>query len=102
MTQPELPFNAHYPVTAGYKRSGTSQDAAKAITPRAPTLRDRVLALLQKDAMTADECASALNVTVLACRPRLSELSRMGLIYDTGLTSKNTSGVRASIWRAWV
>lgn len=90
-----------YPQGAGWKRAGTSRDAAKAITPRAPTLRDRVLALLQADAYTADECAERLNVTVLACRPRLSELSRMGLIYDTGLTSKNASGVRASIWRAW-
>lgn len=92
---------AHYPLTAGFKRHGTSQDAAKAITPRAPTLRDRVLALLQKDAHTADECASRLGETVLSVRPRLSELVKMGLIYDTGLTSKNASGVRASIWRAW-
>lgn len=35
-----------------------------------------------------------------ACRPRLSELLRLGLIYYTGLTSKNSSGVRATIWMA--
>lgn len=100
MDQPGL-FDAPYPKSPGWKAEGTSRAAARAIKPRAPTLRDRVLALLQKDALSADECAAALNVTVLACRPRLSELSRMDLIYDTGLTSKNASGVKASIWRAW-
>lgn len=97
MTQPDL-FT--YPSHPGSKAPGTSRRAAEIIAPRAKTLRDRVLELLKADAYTADECAARLNVTVLACRPRLSELSRLGLIYDTGLTSKNTSGVRAAIWRA--
>lgn len=99
MMQPGL-FDAPYPKSPGHKRAGTSQEAARSMKPRAPTLREKVLALLQRDAMTADECAERLNVTVLACRPRLSELSRMGLIYDTGLTSKNASGIKATIWRA--
>lgn len=92
---------AHYPEIPGHKRPGTSEGAARAMKPRAPTLRDKVLALLKSDALTADEAAARLNVTVLACRPRFSELVKMGLIYDTGLTSKNASGVRAVIWRAW-
>lgn len=99
MNQPGL-FDAPYPASPGYKTGGTSRAAAEKIRPRAPTLRDKVLEMLKADALTADECAERLNVTVLACRPRLSELSRMGLIYDTGLTSKNASGVNATIWRA--
>jgi predicted ArsR family transcriptional regulator len=98
MTQPDL-FS--YPSSPGYKATGTSQAAAEAIAPRAPTLRERVLALLKSDALTADECAARLNVTVLACRPRLSELVAAGKIFDTGLTHKNASGVKATIWRAF-
>lgn len=89
-----------YPNSPGYKRAGTSKRAAEAMKPRAPTLRDRVLALLKADAFTADECAARLGETVLSIRPRLSELVKLNLIYDTGLTSKNASGVRAVIWRA--
>lgn len=97
MSEPDL---FCYPSSPGFKANGTSRSAAASIAARAPTLRDKVLALLKKDALTADECAALLNVTVLACRPRLSELVAAGKIYDTGLTNKNTSGVKAAIWRA--
>lgn len=100
MEQPGL-FDRPYPFSPGAKRAGTSQAAAEAMKTRAPTLRDKVLALLQKDALTADETAARLGENILSVRPRLSELVKMNLIYDTGLTSKNDSGVRAVIWRAW-
>lgn len=101
LDQPDLlDWQPRYPATPGFKRAGTSEDAAKAMDSRAPTLREKVLALLQKDALTADECAAALEETVLAVRPRLSELVKLNLIYDTGLRSKNSSGVSATIWRA--
>lgn len=89
-----------YPYQAGWKKRGTSRAAAHAIKPHALTLRDRVLALLQADALSADECAAKLGETVLSVRPRLSELLKQDKIYDTGLTSKNASGIKASIWRA--
>lgn len=98
--QPQLPFDAPYPVNPGWKVEGTSRLAADAVKPRAASLRDQVLALLKRDAMTADECASALSETVLSIRPRLSELVKVDAIYDTGLTSKNASGIKATIWRA--
>lgn len=90
-----------YPNAPGYRREGTSRLAADAVKPRAASLRDKVLALLKRDAMTADEAAACLNVTVLACRPRFSELLRMGLIYATGRTRPNASGKEAVVWRAW-
>lgn len=97
MNQQQLPF---YPYVPGAKTGGTSRHAAEAMKPRAPTLRDKVLELLKHDALSADECATALNETVLSVRPRLSELVKLNLIYDTGLTSKNASGINATIWRA--
>lgn len=89
-----------YPSAPGHKVEGTSRSAAEAMKPRAPTLRDKVLELLKHDAMTADEAAAALGETVLSIRPRLSELVKLNQIYDTGLTSKNDSGHKATIWRA--
>lgn len=99
MIQPGL-FDKPYPHTAGWKRTETSRAAAEAVKPRVPTLRDKVQALLKGAELTADECAAALNVTVLACRPRLSELFRLGMIQDTGRTRRNASGIQASVWRA--
>lgn len=99
MNQPDL-FT--YPRHPGSKRAGTSRRAAEIVAPRAPTLRDKVLALLKADAMTADEAAAALGESILSIRPRLSELVKMDLIYDTGLTSKNASGVNATIWRGHI
>jgi predicted HTH transcriptional regulator len=89
-----------YPATPGFKAQGTSRAAAEAMKPRAPTLRDQVLSLLKGAALTADECAALLDKTVLAIRPRLSELVKLELIHDTGRTRKNASGVNAAVWRA--
>jgi predicted ArsR family transcriptional regulator len=100
--QPDL-FSAKrevYPATPGFKAEGTSRAAAEAMKPRALTLREQVLSLLKSAALTADECAARLEKTVLAVRPRLSELSRIGSIEDTGRTRRNESGVQATVWRA--
>lgn len=89
-----------YPRAAGWKRDGTSRDAAKKMGRRAPLLRDALLGLLKGAALTADEAAVKLGKSVLSIRPRASELLAMGLIYDTGKTRKNDSGVQATVWRA--
>jgi predicted transcriptional regulator len=89
-----------YPDVPGAKRNGTSTDAAFDMRPRAPTLRTQVLILLAQGAKTADECAEIMGKTVLAIRPRLSELVKQGLIHDTGDTRENISGVRATVWAA--
>ncbi len=99
MTQPDL-FSRPYPRSPGYKAQGTSRTAAKAAAPRAPTLRDRILDLLKTAPMTPDEAATAMGETVLAVRPRFSELHRLGLIVDTGQVRPNVSGLKASVWRA--
>jgi predicted HTH transcriptional regulator len=89
-----------YPDTPGYKRSGTSQDAAEAIKDRAPSLQAQVLELLKDAALTADECATLLGKKEFSIRPRLSQAKAKGLIFDTGKTRKNTSGADAIVWKA--
>ena len=89
-----------YPDRPGYKAAGTSSTAARATAPRAPTVRDQILALLRRGDATPVEAAAALGVSILTARPRFSELSRMGLIFRTGCRRKNSSGLMADVWRA--
>ena len=95
-----------YPHQPGAKTPGTSTEAAEKIAPRASVLRDRVERLFLTGAtLTADECAEALHESVLAIRPRLSELVKMGLIVksyqgDMPERRKNASGLNAQVWRA--
>lgn len=91
-----------YPHTAGFKEACTSADAAATIETSggAEILRHRALKAIGESifGMTADEIAQCLAVTVLACRPRISELRARGLIKDTGIRRKNISGVNAKVW----
>lgn len=89
-----------YPMRPGAKVLGTSADAAASMTPKAKPLRVRILAALEGHPMTADETAAKFGVSVLACRPRFSELLALNLIADTGQTRKNISGLKASVWKA--
>lgn len=90
-----------YPDSPGFKSIGASQDAADAIAPRAPRIRDRVLAAIagHPDGVTADEIAAELRMSVLTVRPRVSELRRLGEIRPTGDRRCNASGMTASTWR---
>jgi predicted ArsR family transcriptional regulator len=90
---------AHYPDTPGYRRRETSKAAADAIAPRAVRLRDLVLAEIKKRPGTADEIAERLRQTVLAVRPRTTELAKLGLIADAGIRRSNVSGRSAIVWR---
>ncbi len=92
---------ATYPNHPGAKVGGTSQDAADQMAEHAPTLRDQVLALFRGvDArVTTDEAAEFLHKSVLAVRPRFSELRTMGLIEPTGERRTNASGMTAIVWR---
>jgi len=90
-----------YPQTPGYKVDGPSKDAAIAMIPSAGTLRYRVFNAIEKapNGLTADECADMLGETVLAIRPRFTELANGGWIQDAGARRKNTSGRAATVWR---
>lgn len=85
----------------GYKETSTSKDAAESMKPTAELLRTRVLESLRKRGPgTPDEVAKRLDLSVLAVRPRFTELSAAGKIEYTGLRKPNDSGRSAKEFRA--
>lgn len=99
MNQPSL-FDPPYAESPGFKASGTSRDAARAMKRRDKPLREQALSLFQKGAYTADDVAAILGETVLSIRPRVAQLHKLGLIKDTGLTRQNASGLQATVWKS--
>lgn len=88
-----------YPRSPGFKKRGTSRDAALRIG-NCSEAHEEILDLLKQKPMTADEVAAALGRTVLYVRPRISEMVRMGLICESGVRRKNASGLSAAEWMA--
>lgn len=92
------------PTTAqgiGYRPTETSHEAAISMEPTANTLRQAVISILSShpEGMTADEIANALNVSVLAIRPRCTEHKKAGRIVPTGEKRQNESGRRADVYK---
>jgi hypothetical protein len=100
MSEPDLFAALAYPNVPGARHNECSREAAEAIKGRAERLRDAALDILKGAALTADEVAAVLKETVLAIRPRVTELNKMGLIYKTGRKRKNASGANATVWKA--
>lgn len=90
----------------GRKEETTSLDAAKAAASSAATLRSLVMSAIALQPRTADEVAASLDQTVLAVRPRCSELRNLGKIEplrdERGrqVRRPNASGVNAIVWQA--
>ena len=82
-----------YPGSPGYKEHSTSRMAAKAIRSRAHTISERILVLLANhpNGLTPDAAAALLDISILACRPRFSELSAKGKIRQSGVHRVNGS-----------
>lgn len=91
---------APYPESPGFKEPTTSQDAAIKIKSHAETLRAKVLAAIEAapTGLTPDQAAELLGETVLAVRPRVTELKRQGKIEKSGERRKNVSGMGAAVW----
>jgi predicted ArsR family transcriptional regulator len=72
-----------------------------ATSGRSERLRRLVLGALAATprGLTADEIAAALDESVLAVRPRVSELFHAGLIEKTGERRPNASGLCAHVWK---
>jgi hypothetical protein len=90
-----------YPTEPGFKSSGTSEEAARAMAERAKTLRDRVLGAIKAAepiGLSADQVADKLGESILSVRPRVSELRRAGEIRKTEARAKNASGMSAVVW----
>jgi len=90
---------SEYPNLPGWKEGDTSRQAAEAMV-HAPTLRGTVYTfIIIHPGHTADEIAEHLGESILAIRPRVSELRRLGLIVEDG-KGKNKSGATAHRWKA--
>ncbi|QQV76503.1 hypothetical protein H5J25_13720 [Sphingomonas aliaeris] len=88
-----------YPHAPGAQDRDTSRDAADAAAVTAPMLRAQALAVVERsNGLTADEVAGRLGLSILSIRPRLTELSRLGKVRDSGQRRKNASGKRAIVW----
>ena len=89
-----------YHETVGYQRTETSFGAALRAAATARTTRDQVAHVLaERGAMTADEIAAALGLSILTVRPRVTDLNKAGRIVDTGARRNTASGNSAIVWR---
>lgn len=92
---------APYGGTPGFKEPTTSKESAIKYRGRAKVLLPKVFdAIVAAGAagLTADEAASILGETVLAIRPRVTELKEIGEIERSGERRKNVSGMSAAVW----
>lgn len=88
----------NYPHIPAIGKTDTSAAAAPSL-PQAKALQRRVLFALSHGPSTADEVAARIKESVLAVRPRFTELSRVWRIEDTGERRKNASGRNAIVWQ---
>jgi len=87
-----------YPVLPGFQNDSTSRDAANSMLPELSFLRSECARILKGGDFTADEVADAIGRSVLAIRPRITELYKLELIDDTGRRRPNDSGRKAIVW----
>ena len=88
-----------YPNAPGARDRDTSHEAADRIAPEAALVRQRVLDEFERSrGLTADECAGRLGLSILTVRPRVTELTRLGKLRDSGARRTNGSGRRAIVW----
>ena len=88
-----------YPNSAGFKRAGTSEQAAPSRKSMGFGQRIVLAALLDRGASTADEIAEWTGSSIQYIRPRVSELRALHLIEPTGETRANASGKQADVMR---
>jgi hypothetical protein len=87
-----------YPDEPGFKEGDTSREAAESMSLRAIKLRKLCYDLIRKyPGHTADEIADLVGESLLAIRPRISELRRMQYVRNHGRGS-NRSGMAAHRW----
>lgn len=88
-----------YPHRPGAQDRDTSQAAADHAATSAGLLRNKALGVLEhSNGLTADEVAGRLGLSILSIRPRITELSRLGKVRDSGLRRRNVSGRNAIVW----
>jgi hypothetical protein len=103
----DLPYQGKgYPDTPGWKEATTSRAAAVLVESLAATVRGEALRALQQarhyspPGLTPDQVAKAIGRSVLAVRPRITELKLKGCVVRTGERRRNDSGLPAAVWVA--
>lgn len=94
-------YAARYPNAPGYRNTDTSRAAAKAMEPRAGTIKAQVLDALDRCGPLATfELPAKIGRTYRATQPRTAELRAEGLIVDSGMRREDPeSGRLAIVWR---
>jgi DNA polymerase III alpha subunit len=94
----EAPSSAPYVVG-----SETSEAAAKALEGKLGGMRQVVLDHVRGGVgLTCEEVETQLEMQHQTAGPRINELVKVGLLYDSGERRKTTSGRMATIWKARV
>lgn len=84
----------------------TAREAAEVVKEKAPVLRQLVLDEIEREPQTGEQVharlrASGVATVLYSVKPRLSDLSQMGLITDSGRRGLSESGkARSIVWRA--
>ena len=86
---------------AGYKQRDTSESAAKAIEPKAGTIKHKVLQVYHGHPfpLTADEVAEMLRMDFISVRPRVTELVNDNRLMDSGVRRVGRFGKTQIAWR---
>lgn len=97
----EPPHRPKYPRVPGHRNTDTSLAAAKAMEPRAGTIKAAVLDALDRYGPLATfELPAKIGRTYRATQPRTSELCAEGLIVDSGVRREDPeTGKCAVVWR---
>lgn len=84
------------------RHSATSLEAAAAIAPRTPSLRERVYMAIadSADGLTDEEIQRVTGIGPSTQRPRRVELLDAGMIRDSGRTRLTAGRRKATIWVA--
>ena len=88
-----------FPLTPGFKDSGTGMAAAAAFAPKLGRRQSEVLEALEAGPQTAEQIAQRTGRHWYLVRPRLSELKTLGLATPTGATGVGALGGRVNVWR---
>ena len=90
-----------YPHQPGARDRDTSEEAAETVAKQSTILRARALDEIERIVgLTADDVAGRMGMSILSIRPRVTELSRLGKVRDSGARRPNASGRRAIVWAA--
>ena len=90
-----------YPDVAGHRGVDTSIEAAEAMTPKIGRLQRLTLQAVRnagERGLTSDETAETLHSDRWSIQPRLSELKLKGMVVDSGLRRRNSTGKNAIVW----